>query len=262
MKYRAIPEGYMTVGEVAKRMNTTVRTLQYYDKEGVLQPSVLSEGGRRLYTDRDVVRLYQIQSMKYLGFSLTDIRDKLVHLDTPEEVARALAGQAEAIREKIAALSEALEAVEKLRAETQKMRTVDWEKYANIIVFLQSGEEEDFLWLARSMDEKLLSQRLERADEAGNARIIATWNRLCDEIAGFQAGGIAPGSGAGQRVAKEWWGMITEFTGGDTSLLPRLYEFAEASDDWDAAWQEKWAAARQFIQEALGIYLNSVGMQL
>ena len=35
---RAIPEGYMTVGEVAKKMGVTVRTLQYYDKEGLSCP--------------------------------------------------------------------------------------------------------------------------------------------------------------------------------------------------------------------------------
>ena len=32
-KNKAIPQGYMTVGEVAKKMNVSVRTLQYYDKE-------------------------------------------------------------------------------------------------------------------------------------------------------------------------------------------------------------------------------------
>lgn len=47
---RAIPEGFMTVGEVAKKMGITVRTLQYYDKEGLFSPSLQSEGGRRLYT--------------------------------------------------------------------------------------------------------------------------------------------------------------------------------------------------------------------
>jgi len=58
-KHRAIPHGFMTVGEVAKKLNTTVRTLQYYDKEGILAPSAESEGGRRLYTDKDIVKLYQ-----------------------------------------------------------------------------------------------------------------------------------------------------------------------------------------------------------
>lgn len=51
-KYRAIPEGYMTVGEAAKKMGVSVRTLQYYDKEGIVSPSAQSEGGRRLYTDK------------------------------------------------------------------------------------------------------------------------------------------------------------------------------------------------------------------
>ena len=80
-KYRAIPQGYMTVGEVAKKMDVTVRTLQHYDKEGLLSPSAMSEGGRRLYTDKDIVKLHQILSLKHLGFTLDDIRDKLIPLD-------------------------------------------------------------------------------------------------------------------------------------------------------------------------------------
>ena len=121
-KYRAIPPGYMTVGELAKKMNTTVRTLQYYDREGLLSPSAESDGGRRLYTDKDIVTLHQIQSMKFLGFSLDDIKNRLISLDTPIQVADALTEQAKAIREKIASLSEALEAVEKLRVEILQMK--------------------------------------------------------------------------------------------------------------------------------------------
>ena len=44
-KHKAIPQGYMTVGEVAKKMDVTVRTLQHYDREGLLSPSAMSEGG-------------------------------------------------------------------------------------------------------------------------------------------------------------------------------------------------------------------------
>lgn len=93
-KKRAIPEGYMTVGELAGKMGTTVRTLQYYDREGLLSPSSESEGGRRLYTYKDMIRLHQIQALKSLGFSLGDIKNRLISLDTPEEVAEALTGQA------------------------------------------------------------------------------------------------------------------------------------------------------------------------
>ena len=51
-KQRAVPKGFMTVGEVAKKMNVTVRTVQHYDREGLLSPSSISEEGRRIYTDR------------------------------------------------------------------------------------------------------------------------------------------------------------------------------------------------------------------
>ena len=98
----------MTVGEVAKKMKVTVRTLQHYDKEGLLAPSAFSEGGRRLYTDKDLVRLHQILALKQLGFSLEAIKSKLSPLDTPDEVAEALEQQASAIREKISDLTESL----------------------------------------------------------------------------------------------------------------------------------------------------------
>jgi DNA-binding transcriptional MerR regulator len=85
-KKKAIPENFMTVGELAKKMGTTVRTLQYYDKEGLLSPTTESEGGRRLYTHKDMIKLHQILSLKSLGFSLDDIKNKLISLDTPEYV--------------------------------------------------------------------------------------------------------------------------------------------------------------------------------
>ena len=118
--YRAIPQGYMTVGEVAKKMNVTVRTLQHYDKVGLLSPSAVSDGGRRLYSDKDIVKLHQILSLKHLGFSFDDIRDRLIPLDAPADVAQILSKQASIIREKIADLTESLSAIEVL-----EMQSVD-----------------------------------------------------------------------------------------------------------------------------------------
>ena len=134
---RALPDGFMTVGKLAERMGVTVRTLQYYDREGLLSPTAESGGGRRLYTDKDMIQLHQILSLKSLGFSLDDIKNRLAPLDTPADVADALAAQAAAVREKIAVLTESLTAIETLRAEVLQMQTVDFKKYADIIVNLQ-----------------------------------------------------------------------------------------------------------------------------
>lgn len=119
-KHKAIPEGYMTVGQMAKKMDVTVRTLQHYDREGLLSPSAVSDGGRRLYTDKDIIKLHQILSLKHLGFSLDDIKNRLVSLDTPQEVADALAEQAQAVQRKMESLSRSL------REEVLQMQTVNF----------------------------------------------------------------------------------------------------------------------------------------
>ena len=126
-------------------MGVTVRTLQYYDREGLLAPSAQSEGGRRLYTDKDLIKLHQILSLKSLGFSLRDIKQRLISLETPAEVANALTEQAKAIREKIKQLQTSLKAIDQLKAEVLQMQTVNFKKYADIIVNLQMKNDSYYL---------------------------------------------------------------------------------------------------------------------
>ena len=67
-------KGYYKSGEFAKKANVSIRTIRYYDKQELLKPSYVSEAGYRFYTDADFVRLQKILSLKYLGFSLEEIR--------------------------------------------------------------------------------------------------------------------------------------------------------------------------------------------
>lgn len=73
-QYSQKPQGYMTVGELAKEAKTTVRTLQYYDKEGLLAPALYGKGGRRLYTQQDQNRLRQILIFRELQMDLAKIK--------------------------------------------------------------------------------------------------------------------------------------------------------------------------------------------
>ena len=255
---RAIPAGYMTVGQLAKRMGVTVRTLQYYHKEGVLTPSAESDGGRRLYTDKDMVRLHQILSLKSLGFSLDDIKNRLVSLDTPAEVEAALAKQAAAIRGKIESLSEALSAIERLREEVVQMQSVDFKKYADIIVNLQMKNE--FYWLIKHFDDQTLDHIRSRFDMDSGLKMMDTFNRLQEEAAQLHREGEPPEGERGQRLAKAFWDMVMEFTGGDMSMLPKLMEIGKF-DGLDNEWKEKQAAAYAFIEPALDVYFKSLDFQ-
>lgn len=65
---------HYTTGELANRSGISVRTVQYYDKKGLLTPSAKTEGGRRLYTQSDLERLEVILFLKDLNFSLKQIK--------------------------------------------------------------------------------------------------------------------------------------------------------------------------------------------
>lgn len=254
-KNRAVPKGYMTVGEVAKKMNVTVRTLQYYDRSGLFSPSLASEGGRRLYTDKDVIRLHQILSMKHLGFSLEKIKNCLVSLETPEEMAGVLTEQAEAIREKLSSLSEALEEIEVLKTEVLQMQQVDFKKYADIIVNLQLKNE--YYWLIKHFDDKTLDFIRNRFDKESGLEMISKMTQLQKEAVQLQKRSVLPESEVGQEFAKAFWDMIMTFTGGDMSILPALIKMG-SMESVENEWGKNQAIANAFIGPALDCYFKNV----
>ena len=256
-KYRAIPDGYMTVGEVAKKMGTTVRTLQYYDKEGLLSPSAESEGGRRLYTDKDLVTLHQILSLKSLGFSLDDIKRCLISLETPTEVATALTEQADSIREKIEQLTDSLTAIEQLKTEVLQMRTVNFKKYADIIVNLQI--KNDSYYLIKRFDDDTLDHIRNQFDRESGLDFMDRFNCLSDEIVQLQKENVLPESEKCQQVVKDYWGLIMEFTNGDMSMLPKLMEIGNI-DTATNAWEERQKIVNDYLEPALQVYFSKLGV--
>ncbi len=74
-----------TTGELAKLCNVSVRTVQYYDTRGILVPSALSEGGRRLYSESDLDKMKIICFLRELELPIDSIK-KLLSEEHPENV--------------------------------------------------------------------------------------------------------------------------------------------------------------------------------
>lgn len=254
--YKAIPQGYMTVGEVAKKMGVTVRALQYYDREGLFCPSAVSEGGRRLYTDKDIIKLHQILSLKSLGFSIDEIKNRLPSIDTPDEVAAVLTEQCKAIQAQIETLTQSLRDIETLKTEVLKMQSVDFKKYADIIVNLQMRN--DNYWLIKYFDDNTLDFLRGRFDKESGLAFISKFNALRDKAVQYRNAGVSPVSVQGQEFAKEFWQLITEFTDGDMRMLPQLMKMGEINTD-NTEWQQKQEKLNAFLEPALEAYFNNLG---
>ena len=67
--------GFYTSGTFAKKAHVTKKTLRYYNEHGFLKPSSVTENGTNLYTDRDFEKIQRILLLKYLGFTLEDIKN-------------------------------------------------------------------------------------------------------------------------------------------------------------------------------------------
>ncbi len=69
-------DAYLQIGEVAERTGVTQRTLRYYEEKGLLKPPSRLDGGFRLYSEEDVLRVEKIKRLQtLLGFTLADIKD-------------------------------------------------------------------------------------------------------------------------------------------------------------------------------------------
>ena len=65
----------MTVKEVSKLTGVSIRTLQYYDRIGLLRPASRTDSGYRLYDDTSLEKLQQILLFRELEFSLKEIQE-------------------------------------------------------------------------------------------------------------------------------------------------------------------------------------------
>jgi MerR family transcriptional regulator, copper efflux regulator len=72
--------GLMQIGQVAERTGLSLRTIRFYEENGLVVPTTRSEGGFRLYSDDDVARFEVIKRMKPLGFSLEEMQQLLTLL--------------------------------------------------------------------------------------------------------------------------------------------------------------------------------------
>lgn len=120
-----------TTGEVAKLCGVTVRTVQYYDSRGILVPTELSEGGRRLYSESDVRKMRIICFLRELGLPINAI-SQILSEDPGSVISLLLEQQEQDLKEEIGERQEKLEKLETLRHELKSVETISVESIGDI----------------------------------------------------------------------------------------------------------------------------------
>src|SRR5918992_379531 len=155
------------VGELARRTGLSVRALRYYDEIGLLSPSWRTEGGHRLYTGEDVVRLQRIKSLRALGFTLREVREYLDGSEVPLE--RVIELHLVRLKERIELQRRLCDRLERVAARLRSGEEVSSERFVETIM--------EVIEMSERLDKYYRPEQLEyleeRRREVGEERIRA-----------------------------------------------------------------------------------------
>lgn len=224
---------FYQTSEFAQKASVTVRTLRYYDSVGLLSPSSYTEAGYRLYTETDFSRLQQILALKFLGFSLEEIRHCL-HVG-PASLQESLTLQKAMMREKRVQLDAIIRAIDETE-ELLEADNQDWEAIVKVIQVIQMTQSND--WHKKyftdeqlqTMDELRRKATTEQARqklkalhpnewaEADQERVNEQYRFIKQELSRLVALGADPASPEAQNVARIHHELLFGFSQGDPDI--------------------------------------------
>lgn len=122
--------GYYSSGQFAKKAQVSLRTIRFYDQKNILKPAYVSPSGARFYTDSDFVRLQQILLLKFLGFSLEEIREMVID---EHFLLSNLHIQKKLVQERIDQMQQVAEALENTTRALETDNEIDWSSMLELI---------------------------------------------------------------------------------------------------------------------------------
>lgn len=130
-----------TTGEMAKLCGVSVRTVQYYDTRGILTPSELSEGGRRLYSEDDLKRMKIICFLRDTGISINSIGELLSGDDPGSVISVLLEQQEQLLREEVNERQAKLDMLDGIKRELKSVENFSVESIGDIAYAMENKKK-------------------------------------------------------------------------------------------------------------------------
>lgn len=217
--------------QFAKRSRVTVRTLHHYDRIGLLKPSEHTGMGFRLYRDGDFVRLQQIVTLKFIGFSLKEIKRLLDKKGSG--LSAALRAQRMTLEEKRRHLDSAIRAIAKAEGIAASRSKPDWETFQKITEQIQMQTNSDVMTKYYSEEaRKLIAERKNLWSPELQKDIEEKWTALFKDIEAAAASGMDPASPPAQALAERQAKLVEGFTGGHPAIAEGLGKLWADQSNW------------------------------
>ena len=241
----------LKVSEFAEKAGVTVRTLHHYDRLGLLKPSERNAAGYRLYGERDLVRLQQIATLKFIGLPLKEVKDVLDgrDLDLPET----LNLQRRLLRDKKRQIELALRAIEEAERSMGSSHAPDWAALKKIIEVMEMETNNE--WMKKYYSDEAQSKIAQKATSFTpemQAQVTQQWNDLIRDVENAFQSRQDPAGAPARGLAERWAGMARGFTGGDPEVQKGLNKLYADQANWPATFQKPFSdEVWNFIRQAM-----------
>ncbi len=218
------------VTEFARLTKVTVRALHYYDQIGLLKPSGRTPNRYRFYSAKDLFRLQQIVTLKFLGLSLDQISQALARPQSA--VIRSMRLQAEAVEKEIERLKRAARTLRETARMAEAGGALDWKKLIKVMEDIQMSEDAKKTWAKHYTESEM--KEFEEIGKKYTPEMMEAyqkkWAALIEEVkANLQTD---PAGAVAQSLAKRWKVLLEEAYGGHPGLQKKI----------SAAYQGEWKA--------------------
>jgi DNA-binding transcriptional MerR regulator len=246
----------LLVGELAGLTKMTVRTLQHYDNIGLLKPSSHTEGGRRCYDEKDMLKLEQIVFFKSLGFSLAEIKEKIIVITNLSELSKVLELQSQIIEKRILQVQSSFAGIQAVQKIIGTGRFPDYQLLSSFISLF--SEVSAWEWVPGAMDETALAKltQINITPKKTFEQFIEFKTLAIDAIV-LEKAEVPPDSMEGLALAKQWWDRVLIVTGGDEDIIVETLRFSKNKISWPESERKLMDAAQGYLEKCMGAYFSS-----
>lgn len=154
-----------TISEFGMKTGISTRTLRFYEEIGLLYPSDRNTSGHRLYGLSALATLQQIQSLKFIGYSLQEIKNFLEERSTSmDHLESSLPLQKKLLMEKRDELNRAINSIDYVQGLLKEGHSMTWRHLSSLLQSIEC-EEDQKEWMKEYFSEEFAQQYFDLTKE-------------------------------------------------------------------------------------------------
>lgn len=243
-----------SVSEISKMTGLTRRTVQYYDNEGVLK-AVRNEKGHRLYSEEQLYAFEQIVFYKSIGFSLSEIKEKLVTSTKNEDIKSVLDHQEAELNKQKHSLQIKIDGLKVAKKLIDHGYEAPWEMLAKLLSSLVDDDMEHWQDYRFSEEDYAQFQRAFSSKEMV-LDFYDRFRRLTLQAAAYHASKVPIESDLAKNLAMEWGKMVEEVTFNDGKILAAFQSVDQDRSHWSMGETQLINEAETYLEAVLRYHEN------